>query len=92
MWKAYSVRRMQLQQQRRYWQDHRAACKAKRQDNFNKSIKILKDAGINFYINDNKECIIDTINGNVIFYPTTGTFNGAYQGRGVFELLQKITK
>lgn len=90
MWRAYSVKRAQHQQQRKYWQDHRARCKNKRQDNFNKSLKILQDANIDFIVNDNKECVILTTKGEILFYPTTGTFTGTYEGRGVFDLIQKI--
>lgn len=92
MWHAYSEKKIRVQQQNKYWHDYRKHAKQKRQDNCKKSLKILQDAKIQFTFNTiNKSCNIITNKGNVIFYPTTGTFNGAYQGRGVFQLIKKIT-
>lgn len=90
MWRAYSYKKACIIQQRNYWKSYRLLCKEKRKDNFNKSLKILADANISFTITADKCCIITTNKGTINFYPTTGTFTGLYNGRGVKALLEKI--
>lgn len=90
MWHAYSIKHAQRHQQKQYWKDYRQICKLKRQDNFNKSIKILNDLNVPYTIDSDKCCLIQHQNQTIYFYPTTGTFQGSVNGRGIQDLLEKL--
>jgi hypothetical protein len=90
MWRSYSPKRALLGQHQISWQRYRQACKEKRIDNYNKSLKILKDTQIPFIEHADKKITIATEQGEVVFHPTTGIFYGACEGRGIFDLIQKI--
>lgn len=63
----------------------------KRQSNKEKSTALLIENGIEFESrNDGVHLLIETSNGRVNFYPSTGLYNGALSGRGVFNLLKEL--
>lgn len=64
---------------------------AKRQSNKEKSTELLKEHGIEFESrNDGVHLMITTTKGRVNFYPSTGLYNGALSGRGVFNLIDEL--
>ena len=66
---------------------YREYCRDKRQSNKEKSTALLIENGIKFDSrNDGVHLMIETSKGRVNFYPSTGLYNGALQGRGVFNL------
>ena len=70
---------------------YREYCRDKRQSNREKSTALLTENGIKFESrNDGVHLMIETAKGRVNFYPSTGLFNGAIQGRGVRNLLAKL--
>lgn len=74
-----------------FWRDIRRAGQAKRQQNLQKSTKILQEAGIEFDShNYGIHLIIRTSSGPVNFWPSTGLYNGALKGRGVFNLIRGL--
>ena len=63
----------------------------RRQSNKERSTALLIDRGIKFESrNDGVHLMIETAQGRVNFYPSTGLYNGALQGRGVFNLLKEL--
>lgn len=90
MWRAYSQRSAAHRQHTQQWVHYRNMCKAKRQDNIDKSLSILKTANINAVCKSNHEYEITTDKGIISFYPATGTYQGACTGRGVFNLLKDL--
>lgn len=63
----------------------------KRRINLEKSTQILREAGVSFESrNEGVHLIIRTDAGKVNFYPSTGRYNGALDGRGVFNLLKDL--
>ena len=66
-------------------------CREKRQRNKEQSTALLIERGIKFESrNDGVHLMIETAKGRVNFYPSTGLYNGALQGRGVFNLLKEL--
>jgi hypothetical protein len=65
--------------------------RTKRQSNKEKSTELLKEHGIEFESrNDGVHLMITTPKGRVNFYPSTGLYNGALSGRGVFNLIEEL--
>lgn len=65
--------------------------KAKKQRNREYSTALLTKEGIEFESrNDGLHLMIDTSKGRVNFYPSTGLYNGALQGRGVKNLIEEL--
>lgn len=63
----------------------------KRRSNLAKSTDILRKSGIAFESrNDGFHLMIRTGSGVVNFYPSTGRYAGAFDGRGVFNLLRDL--
>ena len=63
----------------------------KRQTNKEQSTALLIEKGIKFESrNDGAHLMIETAKGRVNFYPSTGLYNGAFEGRGVFNLLKDL--
>ena len=63
----------------------------KKQANKQFSTNLLIEQGINFESrNDGLHLVIRTRNGNINFFPSTGLFNGALKGRGVYNLLKEL--
>lgn len=70
---------------------YRDYCRDKRQSNKEKSTALLIENGIKFDSrNDGVHLMIETAKGRVNFYPSTGLYNGAFSGRGVFNLLKEL--
>lgn len=90
MYRAYSQKHAIIRQHQHEWSKYRQCCKQKRKDNIIKSLKILNDANVPYITNIDKSVTIDSNDGKVIFHPSTGTFYGAHEGRGIFNLIQKI--
>ena len=66
-------------------------CREKKQRNKEYSTALLVKRGIKFESrNDGVHLMIETAQGRVNFYPSTGLYNGALQGRGVFNLLKEL--
>lgn len=73
------------------WNAIRADSKEKRWDNFQKSLKVLDDAGIVYRIADEVTGHIKI--GDWSFWPTTGKYyhqRKKWRGRGVFNLLKNL--
>lgn len=69
----------------------REYCREKRQSNLEKSTALLLEHGIQFESrNDGVHLMIATPKGRVNFYPSTGLYNGALSGRGVFNLIEEL--
>jgi hypothetical protein len=68
--------------------------KERRKSNTEKSTKLLIDAGVDFVSkNGGSHLIIDSINGRVNFWPSTGLWtvnNSKKEGRGVFGLIKFV--
>ena len=65
--------------------------KEKKQRNREYSTALLIKEGIEFEIrNDGLHLMIETSKGRVNFYPSTGLYNGAINGRGVKNLLKEL--
>lgn len=63
----------------------------KRIANKEKSTELLIKAGIPFKsFNDGVHLQIETSKGKVNFYPSTGLYEGALSGRGVFNLIKAL--
>ena len=64
----------------------------KRRSNKERSTAILTEAGIAFKsFNDGVHLRIETRNGGIVnFYPSTGLYEGALSGRGVFNLIKAL--
>lgn len=55
------------------------------------STELLKKEGIKFESrNDGLHLMIETSKGRINFYPSSGLYNGALQGRGVKSLIEEI--
>lgn len=66
-------------------------CREKKQRNKEYSTALLVERGIKFESrNDGVHLMIETAKGRVNFYPSTGLYNGAVSGRGVFNLLKEL--
>lgn len=89
MWHAYSPKRASRIEEQKQWKDYRTKARMKRTDNVIKSTKILKDAKIKYEV-IGKSYIIKTDKGKIVFYPTTGTYQGICNGRGIFNLINDI--
>ena len=71
----------------------RQMSKNKRAENSKKSTELLSNNQIPFVSkNGGVHLIIQTPKGAINFYPSTGLFNGAVSGRGVFNLLNELHK
>lgn len=65
----------------------------KKQANKQYSTNLLIEQGIAFESrNEGLHLIIRTSRGNINFFPSTGLYNGALHGRGVFNLLEELKK
>lgn len=65
----------------------------KKQANKQYSTHLLIEQGIAFESRDNGlHLVIRTSRGNINFFPSTGLYNGAVKGRGVFNLLEELKK
>ena len=77
-------------------EDYRAYDKysrMKKQANKRYSTNLLMEKGIAFESrNDGLHLVIRTSRGNINFFPSTGLYNGAVKGRGVFNLLEELKK
>lgn len=63
----------------------------KKQANKKFSTELLIREGIEFESRDNGlHLVIRTRKGNINFFPSTGLFNGALKGRGVYNLLKEL--
>ena len=63
----------------------------KKQANKKFSTELLIREGIEFESRDNGlHLVIRTRRGNINFFPSTGLFNGALKGRGVYNLLKEL--
>lgn len=63
----------------------------KKQRNKEYSTALLVERGIKFESrNDGLHLMIETAKGRVNFYPSTGLYYGAIEGRGVFNLLKEL--
>ena len=79
--------------QKEFFDAYKAYWKDKHQSNREKSTALLIERGIKFESrNDGVHLMIQTEKGRVNFYPSTGLYNGALQGRGVFNLLKEVEK
>lgn len=62
-----------------------------RRSNLEKSTALLVERGVKFESrNDGLHLMIETAKGRVNFYPSTGLYYGAIEGRGVFNLLKEL--
>ena len=65
----------------------------KKQANKQFSTNLLIEQGIIFESrNDGLHLVIRTRKGNINFFPSTGLYNGAVKGRGVYNLLKELKK
>lgn len=63
----------------------------KKQANKNFSTELLVKEGIEFESrNEGLHLVIRTRKGNINFFPSTGLYNGAVKGRGVYNLLKEL--
>lgn len=63
----------------------------KKQANKKFSTELLVKEGIEFESRDNGlHLVIRTRKGNINFFPSTGLYNGAIKGRGVYNLLKEL--
>lgn len=63
----------------------------KKQANKQFSTNLLIEQGIIFESkNDGLHLVIRTRKGNINFFPSTGLYNGAVKGRGVYNLLKEV--
>lgn len=63
----------------------------KKQANKKFSTELIIKEGIEFESRDNGlHLVIRTRKGNINFFPSTGLFNGALKGRGVYNLLKEL--
>lgn len=63
----------------------------KKQANKQFSTNLLIEQGIIFESkNDGLHLVIRTRKGNINFFPSTGLYNGAVKGRGVYNLLKEL--
>lgn len=63
----------------------------KKQANKKFSTELLVKEGIAFESRDNGlHLVIRTRKGNINFFPSTGLYNGAIKGRGVYNLLKEL--
>ncbi len=70
---------------------YREYIREKREQNREYSTALLEKEGIKFESrNDGLHLIIETPTGRVNFYPSTGLYNGAIEGRGVKNLINYI--
>jgi hypothetical protein len=90
MWTAYSKKAAALREDKQALREYRRRCKEKRKDNASKSIKILKDSGIQFVQETEYRICIET--PRIVYFPCTGKFIGEHAGRGVFNLLKILKK
>ncbi len=73
------------------FREAREVASEKKRQNLQKSTDILRENGIRFESkNGGVHLVIETTSGIVNFWPSTGLFSGAENGRGVFNLLKKI--
>lgn len=74
-----------------YFKSYREYRRDKRQSNLERSTALLKQNNIEFQSrNDGYHLLIETSKGRVNFYPSTGLYNGALQGRGVKNLIEEL--
>lgn len=63
----------------------------KKQANKQFSTNLLIEQGIIFESkNEGLHLVIRTRKGNINFFPSTGLYNGAVKGRGVYNLLKEL--
>ena len=75
------------------WREMRTDAAEKRRSNREKSTRILQEAGVSFEsYNGGLHLVIRTRRGTVNFFPSTGRYTGAADGRGVFNLLKELEK
>lgn len=73
------------------FKEHRRYAQGRRRENKEKSTALLVERGVKFESrNDGLHLMIETAKGRVNFYPSTGLFYGAIEGRGVFNLLKEL--
>lgn len=77
-----------------FWRDVSPMLKeesrAKKKSNLEKSIAILDQYGISYVTKDEIHFIIESSIGRIDFWPSTGLYKGAANGRGVFNLIAAI--
>lgn len=73
------------------FREYRRYIQSCRQNNKEKNIAYLLERGFKFESrNEGFHLMIETSKGRVNFYPSTGLYNGAVSGRGVFNLLKEL--
>jgi len=73
------------------FQESKKSADAKRISNREKSTARLRENGIVFKtLNDGWHLQIETQSGKIDFYPSTGLYQGALSGRGVFNLIKAL--
>lgn len=73
------------------FREMREVASEKKRKNLKKSTDILLENGIRFESKNNGvHLIIQTPGGVINFWPSTGLFSGAMNGRGVFNLIKKL--
>ena len=75
------------------WREMRRDAAEKRRSNLEKSTRILQGSGVRFEShNGGLHLIVRTAAGPVNFFPSTGRYTGALDGRGVFNLMRDLEK
>ena len=75
------------------WREMHRDAAEKRRNNLEKSTRILQEKNVCFEShNGGLHLIVRTAAGPVNFFPSTGRYTGALDGRGVFNLLKELEK